>query len=239
MEWVNKIIQGDCLEVIGEMEDKSVDLCLTDFPYGIEIDYGVYKDTQENLKELIKKLMPELFRVCKKTYLTCGVLNQWLYPQPNWVMGWIVESGGNTGKYGFSCWQPILCYGKDARLGGKQGRARDIIKTTRRTKVEGHPCPKPLDFWKKLLWRVSVSDKDIILDPLMGSGTTCVVAKELGRQFIGIEINEKYCKIAEERIKNTTPPLPFGEKDTGFLLKCCQMSTNCRQLSSAGVILIK
>jgi len=44
-------------------------------------------------------------------------------------------------------------------------------------------------------------ERDIILDPFNGSGTTCVAAKKLNRRFIGIEINPEYCKIAEERIK--------------------------------------
>ena len=42
---------------------------------------------------------------------------------------------------------------------------------------------------------------DLILDPFLGTGTTCVVAKQLGLKFIGIEISEKYCKIASERLR--------------------------------------
>jgi DNA modification methylase len=47
----------------------------------------------------------------------------------------------------------------------------------------------------------------IILDPFMGAGTTGLVAKKLGRQYLGIELNPKYIKIAEERIAGQTPPL--------------------------------
>ena len=43
----------------------------------------------------------------------------------------------------------------------------------------------------------------VVLDPFMGSGTTGVACKELGRKFIGIEINEKYCQIAQRRIEQT------------------------------------
>ena len=42
---------------------------------------------------------------------------------------------------------------------------------------------------------------DLILDPFLGSGTTAVAAKQLGRKFIGIEINMDYCRIAEDRLR--------------------------------------
>jgi site-specific DNA-methyltransferase (adenine-specific) len=49
----------------------------------------------------------------------------------------------------------------------------------------------------------------IVLDPFCGSGTTCVVAKKLGRNYIGIELSKEYCEIAEKRIENTIIPLTF------------------------------
>lgn len=63
----------------------------------------------------------------------------------------------------------------------------------------GHPTIKPLDFTQKLI-RNSSNEGDIILDPFMGSGTTCVAAKLENRQFIGIEIDKEYFNIAKERI---------------------------------------
>ena len=54
----------------------------------------------------------------------------------------------------------------------------------------------------------------VILDPFVGVGTTAVACKELGRKFIGIEINPKYCEIAKRRLSGVTPPLfQGGEKN--------------------------
>jgi len=65
-----------------------------------------------------------------------------------------------------------------------------------------HPTEKPKRLFSYLLQTYS-NKSDTILDPFMGSGTTGVACKELGRNFIGIEISEKYFKIAERRINNT------------------------------------
>jgi DNA modification methylase len=65
--------------------------------------------------------------------------------------------------------------------------------------VRVHPTQKPSEIMRHILRDFS-SDADLILDPFMGSGTTLVAAKQLGRRAIGIEIEEKYCKIAVERL---------------------------------------
>ena len=64
----------------------------------------------------------------------------------------------------------------------------------------GHPCPKPFKAW---LWLVQkmCSPKGTVLDPFMGSGTTLRAAKDLGRSAIGIEIEESYCEIAANRLR--------------------------------------
>ena len=67
-----------------------------------------------------------------------------------------------------------------------------------------HPASFPLELPMTVL---SATGSDLILDPFCGSGTTCVAAKQLGRRYIGIEIDPHYCEIARERIANTTPPL--------------------------------
>jgi len=195
------IYNGDCLEILKEMEDKSVDLVLTDPPYGVGIEYDGFDDTKENLKMLIDAFMPEVMRIGKIVFVTPGNGNQHLYPVPDWTLAWVYRGGANQCNWGFNTWQPILAYGKCPYRANNMGARADTIWKEETPKKYGtHPCPKPIEFWKMLLGRGSVKETDIILDPFMGEGTTLVACKQLGRKGIGIEISEKYCEIAKERL---------------------------------------
>jgi len=66
----------------------------------------------------------------------------------------------------------------------------------------GHPCPFPVEIPSRCI-RSTTNPGNIVLDCFVGSGTTCVAAKQLGRKFCGIEINPDYCKIAEDRLRQT------------------------------------
>lgn len=70
----------------------------------------------------------------------------------------------------------------------------------------GHIAEKPILLMDRIIKSVSRLG-DIILDPFAGSGTTLVAAKNLGRQFIGFEIEPKYCEIAEQRLAQGVLPL--------------------------------
>ena len=66
--------------------------------------------------------------------------------------------------------------------------------------AKGHPAPFPCQLVRDHI--ISWTNKgDIILDPMCGSGTTCLVAKELGRNYIGIDVSKEYCTLAKKRIK--------------------------------------
>jgi site-specific DNA-methyltransferase (adenine-specific)/modification methylase len=85
-------------------------------------------------------------------------------------------------------WAMSLVQGKE-RLKGANGRAL-------------HPTQKPEEVLKRII-TASSNKGDTVLDPFLGSGTTAVIAKKLGRKWIGIEKNKKYADISEMRIKNT------------------------------------
>jgi len=75
-----------------------------------------------------------------------------------------------------------------------------------------HPTQKP-EYLMRVLLKYLSNENDIILDPFVGSGTTCVVAKKLGRKWIGIDINEAYCEMARKRLS------AVPEKLDSFLLE--------------------
>lgn len=82
---------------------------------------------------------------------------------------------------------------------GKQMRNLWTIPAKRH--ITPHPAEKPEELIERII-RIGSKNGDIILDPFFGSGTTAVVAKKLGRNFIGIEINSKYMQYATKRLKD-------------------------------------
>lgn len=76
-------------------------------------------------------------------------------------------------------------------------------------KETDHPTEKPICFIQKVVL-VSSNEKDVVLDPYTGSGTTAVACERLNRRWIGIEINEKYCEIAAKRIKREIKLIKLG-----------------------------
>jgi DNA modification methylase len=192
---------GDCLDFLRTLPDGSVDAVVTDAPYGLGIDYASYDDTQENLATLVNGVVPELRRVSPIVAITTGVTNIQLYPRPDWILCWACSGAGARGKWGFSCWQPILVYGPDPFLRRRLGARPDLIYCNAKAEKFDHPCPKPLAVWTKVLERVSPAEGETILDPFMGSGTTGVACVNTGRNFIGCEIDPGYFAIAEKRIE--------------------------------------
>ena len=195
------IYNADCREILPQIPEGSVDLVLTDPPYGNGTDYISYEDTTDNLKEMVSQVFPLILAKSQTILVTCGVANINIYPTPRWILSWINKAGTGSGPWGFCCWQPILAYGKDPYLSAGVGRRPDVIdKNEISGKFIEHPCPKPVDLWQLIILRGSVNKSDLILDPFLGSGTTAYCAKKLGRKCIGIEIEEKYCEIAAKRL---------------------------------------
>ena len=82
------------------------------------------------------------------------------------------------------------------------------------TNRKAHPCQMPIELGSRAI-NFSTGPRAIILDPFCGSGTTCVAAKLLGRDYIGIDISEEYCEIARQRIKAVETCVPVKEQNQG------------------------
>jgi len=104
------------------------------------------------------------------------------------------QSGGRNSQIRNNGFTVIKMYGNKLK--------RDVIENSvANTKNIDHPAIFPLKVIIELVKLLS-KENDIILDPFCGSGQTCVVAKSLNRKYLGIDLSEKYCKIAEDRLKN-------------------------------------
>ena len=182
-DWVT-IYHGDCRD---EMHDAS--LVIADPPYGV--GYAEWDN------EVIEpgEWLPIAESHAPSVLVTPGNGNQYLYPAPTWTACWFRPGSIQHAKggQGFSHWEPILIYGRNLL----SFDAKQIANTSQ--KIAGHPCPKPLQLFKWLVEQCTESG-ETVLDPFMGSGTTLRAAKDLNRKAIGIEIEEKYCEIAANRM---------------------------------------
>ncbi len=203
------LYHGDCLEILPTLG--KVDAVITDPPYGIkgrvnslsnlkkgEYVETMFDDTQINL---IKNIIPAInksIELSDRLVVTPGEINIHKYPEPAHTGCFYYPASVSVSNWGMRCWQPILFYGKDPHQGKLKKDSKYCTDSDRET---DHPCPKPLNSWTWLVERASLTG-ETILDPFMGSGTTGVACMNLGRKFIGIEIEEKYFDIACERIEN-------------------------------------
>ena len=96
--------------------------------------------------------MPLILAKSERALITCGHTNIWHYPPAKWIMAWVFGTTNQRNSWGFTSWQPILCYGKDAYLAERKGARMDIIRDSHIPEQWiKHPCPKPDMFIKKLL----------------------------------------------------------------------------------------
>jgi site-specific DNA-methyltransferase (adenine-specific) len=210
-DYINKIICGDCLEVMKGIPDKSVDLVLTDPPYGVGVasgtigkqrknkhNYDVYEDTSANVRFKIIPRISECFRIAKAMIITPGTKCLTYYPPPDSFGCFYQPATVGMQRWGFTDSQPIFYYGQPYDIGKTIKKCSFVL--TERPSDKRHPCSKPLKIWQQII-SDRTKEGDTVLDPFMGSGTTAVACKNLGRKFIGIEISPEYCKIADDRLR--------------------------------------
>jgi len=203
---------GDCRDVLPLIG--SADELVTDPPYGVMFagsatrhsapsgqSYGAFEDSPENVKTEIVPRITEALAIVTRGLITPGIRNARCYPVPDGEGVVWYPSGANRGPWGFVTHQPLFYYGKCPYLAKGQGSRPTGFQSTESAEENGHPCPKPIG---QMLWmvnRVSLPG-EMVLDVMMGSGTTGVACMKAGRLFTGIEIDPRYFEIACRRVED-------------------------------------
>jgi DNA modification methylase len=206
------LMKGDCLERMKEIESGSVDMILTDIPYGEvnqkssglrALDRGVADECSIDLDEMIL----ECIRICKGSfYIFCGT-------QQISVIVTLFKHNKLTTRVG--CWEksnPSPMNGTKLWLSGMEfcvfarkpkavfnEHCKKALWRHPSGKSKIHPTQKPVALMEQLIL-ASSNEGETVLDFTMGSGTTGVACKNLNRKFIGIEMDDKYFEIGKNRI---------------------------------------
>lgn len=209
-----ELFNGDCINILKNLEDKSIDLICTDPPYGVrkgKNDGSEIWDDRKHFFKTIDNWLKECLRVSKTTIWFCAdkMLPYILKGRENVfhrILFWNKPAGSQfAGAMHSNIWysiEPILVFGEVPKTNKtkRYGFANFSYRTVPH-KEFGHPTTKPLELMKDLIYFYS-NEGDLVCDPFMGSGTTGVACKELGRNFIGVELDEQYFNIAVNRIKS-------------------------------------
>ena len=262
-DYINRIITGDCLELLKEIPDESVDMTFADPPFNLKKKYTNYNDSLE-FKEYLDwcdEWISEMVRVTKPTgSIFVHNIPKWLSYYGKFLneyanfKHWIAWNAP-TAPMGKSL-QPahygILFYVKDIKqakiyelrmphererkssylrkdYGGKKAGIHpygplvsdvwtDIHRIKHNKYRDEHPCQLPIHLLERLILMVT-DEGDIVLDPFMGTGTTAIAAKKLGRKYIGFDLNEEYKIICENKLKNVDSDSRVGESWVSFYLK--------------------
>lgn len=210
-DFINKVICGDCLEVMKGMPDECVDLIVADPPYNIGKKYGHFNDRRsvKEYKDWLMKRIIESERCLKKEgmiFIFMSLINirKWIswFPEKSRIFASVKNFSQYRNVTVQYAWTPIVYWEKEkSKIKPTTGKRDWCLEDTASavSKPISHPAVRTINVLNYLIKHFSLGD-DIIFDPFMGSGTTARAAKDFKRSFIGIEINPDYCKIAEERL---------------------------------------
>lgn len=213
---LNKVYNEDCLEAMKRMPDKSVDLVLTDIPYGMDFQSNHRKEKHLKIQNDIDvnwfpNWIKEIDRVSKDDahlYIFCShhkidffkseiekfrkVKNILIWEKNNTGMGDLF------GDYAPKYEMVLFCSNGNKKLNG--GRDANIIKANR-TQNNLHPTEKPVNLMEYFISKSSNQD-DLVLDTFAGSGSTLVACKNTNRNFIGFEIETFYIDTINKRLQS-------------------------------------
>jgi DNA modification methylase len=215
----SRLVCGDCLEILPTLLDDSIDLLLFDPPYGVN-----YRSLSKSMtKTTIANDGPEAYSLLDKA-LAIAVhklkLNSHVYVFTNWqafaqmdvvirkyftmknMIVWVknnVTRGDLKGNYGYRHELVLFAHKGRRYLNGR--RDGNVLAFNRvPTQAMRHITEKPVDLLEYLILK-STNEGETVLDCFSGSGSTLVAAKNLGRNYIGIELDEVWYKVARERLE--------------------------------------
>ena len=215
MEEQYKLYNGDCLEIMKDIKDKSIDLIVTDPPYLIDYQSNYRKNKYKKIKndikaeELISNYFKECYRILKDNtamYSFCSwhnidffkrefekyfkLKNIIVWNKNNTSMGDL--KGSYAPKYEF------ILFGHKGRKLINGFRYPDVLEA-KRTGNKLHPTQKPIDLLEIFI-KTSSNEGDTVFDGFMGSNSTGIASIKNNRKFIGIELDSNYYNIAKQRI---------------------------------------
>lgn len=209
-----EIFNEDCIQGMNRIQDKSVDLVLTDIPYGqVNRKSNGLRNLDKKDADIanfdVKELTTLMANKTKGSiYIFCG------FSQLSTIFDTLVELGFSTRIVIWEKTNPspmngdkIWLSGIEVAVYGKRPKAtynlhckNSVLRhPSGRSKI--HPTQKPLTLFEDLI-KASTNEGDTVLDPFMGSGTAGVASKNLNRNFIGFELNQEYFNTAKYRIEN-------------------------------------
>lgn len=206
---INKVFNEDCLETMKRMPDKSVDLVLTDPPYGISMDGGnIGGNNLGKAKDYIKKdwdktpptkeHFDEMLRISKNVIIFGA--NHFIDLIPYRSSCWLVWDKDNTGNFADS----ELAYTNfKTAVRNYKFRWNGMLQQDMANKEQRHhPTQKPVELFKMILRDYALKNNyQTIYDPFMGSGTTAIACKSLGLDYIGSELDKDYFEIINKRLQ--------------------------------------
>lgn len=197
---------GDCLEYMRGMEDKSVDAVITDPPYGIGIAANPFRQKFEKKswddQPMSDEALAEIIRVSRNQVIWGG--NYFKLPPTQCFYVWDKKQPQDFSSS--MCEMAWTSFHSHAKIYRKHVVSIEKF----------HPTTKPTDL---MLWCIELSGAQTIFDPFMGSGTTGVACMQLGRNFIGCEIDPDYFAIAERRIEQASRQQGLFTRPTSRLCK--------------------
>ena len=219
------LYNGDCRNVFNGIDSESVDLLVTDCPFKtISVGSktpkgGIFLTREAKAGKMFRhndiefsEWLPEVYRILKQDthcYIMINARNLAELQQKAEKVGFQFQNiliwyknNATPNKYYLNAYEMILMLRKGKAKNINNMGTKNVLQINNIIGNKNHPTEKPVELMKILIENSTVGG-DLVIDPFMGAGSTGIACKELNRDFIGIEIDEKYFKIAKERIEDT------------------------------------